>query len=735
MDIKSRALCLFLFALTVGSVSCSSNGEGESKPGSKAESKSENSASAPQSVSTPVQPSPSTADTELTLTSAIDQAIVDAGRALSGDPKAVREYVSRTIRPESYDGVVKGARGAYLTQAGSSADRSLLMAALIRGGGHKSDLRFGSCEGIGPVGARSAADGSAAAGAIDLEAVAAQVDIPDLSAGIRSLGKLLTQARLEANQSATQLTSALGPVLAPIIKSRSANMKGETPHVWPQIEEGGSWVDLDPSTESGSPPCSPTTTSAVLPPQLFHRIVLSVIVENRKSGSLQQSSALRAEYSTADLAASRILFAFGEPTGLVQSLQAAADGTIAYTPVLRIDGQTVKGTPIILPQIGGIGGAQALADANAGVFGGDFFGGSEEATAPPDEVTAAWIEIEMVGPGQSSISARSEIFDRLGMVARQAGSASSATPEPLREVAGEYAAMSSIWEIGLLLGESAASEAIPNLSLNVATADGLSALLDGLIRGFPTVRRDLGGVPAAPIIMLAGLVPTDTPPGAPAVSLILDAVHVPVVPPKDAAAAGGDALATVFAEAVLTADVGESSAHFDDVAGVIRAARSSSIPLRVIKPGDAATVLGASGNALARMASRSKQGFPIVALASAPSAGTGAASTAWWFVDPSTGAVRDEHENGRHDAIVERAVPEQKTASNMERLRSFGCKIAKPMIIASTAVFLLTGGVQGKDALKAMAKTAEAYNKNRERGEKALKIACGDRNVPQIPAP
>jgi len=249
------------------------------------------------------------------------------------------------------------------------------------------------------------------------------------------------------------------------------------------------------------------------------------------------------------------------------------------------------------------------------------------------------------------------------------------------------------------------------------------------------LRRDLGGAPATPIVMLAGLVPTDSPTGEPSVRLILDAIHIAPAPPKDATVAGRDATATVFAEEVLAAAVGEATAELDDVANVIRAARATSIPLLVIKPGDPAKVSGASASALARMASRSKQGFAVVAPTKAPITAAGVSKTAWWYVDPSTGTVRDEHENGRHDTLVERTAPEQKTASNMERLRNFGCKIAKPVVIAASAIFLLTGGVEGKDLLKAIAKTAEGYDKNRERGEKALKIACGDRNVPQIPAP
>jgi hypothetical protein len=234
------------------------------------------------------------------------------------------------------------------------------------------------------------------------------------------------------------------------------------------------------------------------------------------------------------------------------------------------------------------------------------------------------------------------------------------------------------------------------------------------------------------MIIVAGLVPANSQSGETVTRLVLDALHISATLPRDAAAAARDAVATPFAEDILVSLIGGSSPPLDDVAGVIRSVGASSIPWLVIEAGKVPSVPGASSDALARMELRSRRGQPLVTSANAPSA-AGVTKTAWWYVDPSTGIVRDEHENGRHTATVETATKESKTPSSMERLRSFACTVATPIVVATYAVFLMTSGQVGKDAVKAINKAGQSWVDRRKKIESAKQAACGKPSGPPIP--
>lgn len=734
---KSHSFLIMLLALIVSNASCSGNGDDKGgQNGSTGAEEPElfsgiSALELPQSAPLANESAAAADAPELTLTVVMDQAIVDTGRSLAGDPTAVREYVSREIAYESYDGVLKGAGGTYLTRSGNSADQTILVAALLRGGGHQSELRFASCNSVDLGGARSAGHRVSGESPFDYRGLVAQVSDPELGTAIRWFGDALTHARRQAKHTGSQLAATLERVLKPILDRRSTSLPVETAHIWLQLNQGGTWIDLDPATASGNPPCEPTATNASLSAQSFHRVALSVVVESLKSDALQESTVLRVEKTTADIATSGMLFVFGEPTGLVQRQGNVGDGLARYTPVFRIDGENIAGTPIVLPQIKTNDGPQGVAGGFADVLGSDFYGGVENAAIPADDVMAAWIQIEMIAPGREAIRVRSEIFNRLGMSTRVRGS-DSVVLLPLEKVQGEYAALSSAWQVGFLFGEMAAPEATLATSWNIATPDGISALLDSLVRTFPAVRREIGGAPATPMIIVAGLVPANSQSGEPVTRLVLDALHINATLPRDAIAAARDAVATPFAEDILVSIIGGRSFPLDDVAGVIRSAGESSTPLLVIEAGKVPSVPGASSDALARMELRSRRGQPLVTPANAPSA-AGVTKTAWWYVDPSTGIVRDEHENGRHPAVVETATKESKTPSSMERLRRFACTVATPVVVATYAIFIMTGGQVGKDAAKAVNKAGQAWVSRRKKIDEAKQIACGKPSGPPIP--
>lgn len=674
-------------------------------------------------------------DFNSSLKGEIGGAIRAAGLSMRGDPEAVRRFVGNQIAFETYEGVLKGAGGAFLTRTANSADQALLMAEMIGSHDPRPAIRFASCYRRETSVPGALAKETVAWNQGDLEALAGGVRDPDLKTRIRSFALAMRRAQLEAKDAAAALVPVVDSMVSSIIDKRGENSRAETTHVWLQVEQQGRWSDLDPSTATGAAPCSPTSVVSALPAAFFHRITVRLVVESRKDGRIQETEVLQLHDSTAALAASRVLFAFGEPFGLVQRQPASAAGLDRYTPVFRIDGETVSGAAIELPRISDVGSVQGLPDAAGGVFGGDFFGGGEEtAPLPEDAVTAAWLEIDVLEPGRLRTRVRSTVFDRLGAAARQDGSAPHVVVQPLEEIMHEYAAMSSVWQIGIVPGGTAAPEAARTYIYDPTTVDGLSAVLDGLVRVISQLRLALNGTSATPLVILAGAIPATGANGEPSARLVLDAVHVAVQFPANTSASVRDAISTPLAEDLLASQLGGDSQSVESMAGVMRAARKSAEPFVTVKPGESRHVRAASSEALARIRSRSEQGFALVLPASAVGA-AGDAQLAWWYVDPVTGVIGDEHENGRHPAVVERSVPESKNPSSMEQLRRFGCSIARPVVIAATAVFLLTKFTYGGDLLGAIADTQTEYIRNVERGEEALKVACGSGNVPTGGAP
>ncbi len=290
---------------------------------------------------------------------------------------------------------------------------------------------------------------------------------------------------------------------------------------------------------------------------------------------------------------------------------------------------------------------------------------------------------------------RSEVMDRLGIEARSSGTGAAAPLDPLEQFGGEYAALSPIWQIGVLVGEAVAPESQLG-GLHVTTFDGLSGQLDATMRTFPTFRREFGGQSGIPVVLLAGLEVTPEAAGPPSGRLVLDALHVPAASPQDAVEAAHDAQAILAAEQMILVATGEVPATLGSAGAVFDAARRDAIPLSVLGPGDTPQVPGASGQALMRMNIRLEDGFRLVTPSTAPSV-DGITRTAWYVIDPSTGLVRDEHESGRHVDISEEAGEQGEAASLLGKARKLVCTLGNKwnMAVVIFGSLLALGGEPG----------------------------------------
>jgi hypothetical protein len=144
----------------------------------------------------------------------------------------------------------------------------------------------------------------------------------------------------------------------------------------------------------------------------------------------------------------------------------------------------------------------------------------------------------------------------------------------------------------------------------------------------------------------------------------------------------------------------------------------------ILEPGDVPQVTGASPEALVRMSARLADGYTLVTPATAPAL-YGIAKTAWWLVDPVTGAVRDQHESGRHQANVEYGgTSATKESTTWSRFCAFANSMRTPIFIAAVALYAATGGQTGGGAISAINKIAQGREAQRRTAEKALQIAC-----------
>ena len=391
--------------------------------------------------------------------------------------------------------------------------------------------------------------------------------------------------------------------------------------MWVQVASGAGWRDLDTTTEAGVPPCTADQTMQALPDALRHTLRIQLDVESRLGDELRTTTPLSTEVPLALAALSPITFAFGAPDGLGARMGEVLEGRARYQPVLVIGDDIVTGGPI---EVGAPDGG-AL---------GELFGPED---GERDELTGAWLRFTLTAPDGSETLVSSEVLDRIGAAARDAGTAATAPLRDLVVVDDEYAALETIWQLAVMTGPIRVPAAATDLSLTMASGSETTAPIDAALRLYPSLVADLGGDPVGPTLLLAGVVPVASTGGAaPDTRLVLDALHVPGDHPIDPASAARDAQAVVGAERMLLELLGLEPLALGDAASVFEAADAAGIPWAVLRPGDTAEVEGASDDALARIARQLAAGNTVITPASAPAVGSDRGA-AWWVVDRRRG--------------------------------------------------------------------------------------------------
>jgi len=299
---------------------------------------------------------------------------------------------------------------------------------------------------------------------------------------------------------------------------------------------------------------------------------------------------------------------------------------------------------------------------------------------------------------------------------------------------GGAAALAARWQIGILVGDLRATEDLVDWDVDLRTTDGMAGRIDGLLRLFPSIRRDLGGLPTTgPIVLLAGLADVTGPakrgglePGEVITQLVFDALHVPVRAPRDVAEAGRDAAAIVAAEGMLIAIAGFTPHPFGSAESVFSSAATAGTALVLVSPGEPLAISGASPVAHARMGVALAAGRRILTPAVAPSL-YGTARTAWFAIDPVTGIVRDEHDSGRQSGMTEDVSNRTAGPSGWQRLCAFVGRISRPVALAGMLATSFAPGSMSKGAdtlAREVGKVAMTEEADRRKREIAQQVAC-----------
>lgn len=187
-------------------------------------------------------------------------------------------------------------------------------------------------------------------------------------------------------------------------------------HLWVEYRQGDTWVALDPSTKDARP--GESVAASQQTPALSHRVTVKVMVEERVSGRVTVSEALRHQATAADLHGARVSLSF--------KLSPAGAGWSAV-PLLQVEDKVITGR--VVAGSGLAGGAQNLGRQLFARPGQLPQGG-------PSEQTAAWIDFDFTYPSGRVATTRREMFDRIGPVARAEKREADAPVAPLEQTGG-----------------------------------------------------------------------------------------------------------------------------------------------------------------------------------------------------------------------------------------------------------------------------------------------------------
>ncbi|MBI3962373.1 MAG: hypothetical protein HY335_06460 [Deinococcus sp.] len=641
--------------------------------------------------------------------------IQELAEELGFDLQRSFNFVRDQISAEIYQGVLRGALGTLWSRAGNTADKTVLLAALLEQAQIPHRFVLGSLD---EATARQLVDAM-------FRSIPAELQPEPVATSETE------QAILDRHQAFQQvvLQSADAQVLPLAIALANAGIAAQPEpgldtllaeakaHVWLQYQAGERWVDLDPSfpdAEMGQVFATAETILPALPPELYHQLTIQVRVEQRADGQVSNIYPLAFATYPADLVGTEILFTHEISPSFIPSI-------MTLTPVLAVGDQQINGDPLDL-----INSVE------------DSFGGSTE-------VTGEWLEFVYTYPDGHTETTVREIFDRIGFVQRAAGDVANAELAILPEIYDTPIALTGLYSVLVAPGE-VSSQVLDQWLLAAVnpTADAISAgqadsLNDDAVVGEQLVRflhlinlstiltadnlaqeqASAQGVRTYQASARINVVSADLQEaaGERQLALKLDLHRAGYRTTSPEGGAGLAQLRRGVLEAVLERVLLEQLFNLPvtSASGTLAQAQAQGTQLQVVTT-DNVTQLGLSDTAVARIQTALSARLMVLAPGGALS------PAAWWEVDPASGTTTAVNESGLHPSVVEYVV----LVANVVNLAS-AITCAATMnrgICLATCVLSVVTLVAGALALEAIAfsKLLEAVSAGS--GFNAAQVSC-----------
>ncbi|HEY4441046.1 MAG TPA: hypothetical protein VGN14_11375 [Candidatus Elarobacter sp.] len=538
---------------------------------------------------------------------------------------AAYAYVRDGIATEPYAGAMRGAFGTLMARAGSSADKALLLAALLDA--QHVPIRY--------------ARATLADTDVDLllRAPAAPPDPGDGAAADPNVTAIAGKIQAAENAQIDAAAQSAAPLVDDLFARAgiiAANSGGVSPlraalrtHWWVQAQRDGGWVDLDPalpSTPQGSHLGANPTTFAALPDDAYATLTVRIFLD--RGGAKASTPALTVTRHITDLAGTPVVAGLGSPDAKVKDLASVTSAVASMT----------------------VGGQSSASDA-----------------IPLAELDAVRLELAVAMPGDAPRVARRTLYHRVAGDARTVAAAATVT-ETMLVTTGDYdTAFIDRREIENVQSEkplliwatehrsgpfpappAVAANAFPIEALRYAAGD--QQLRTRLAATLVPGGRFVFARPSVAAVRKSLRLDGKTLRGRIEFDVVDDGVTV----------AGGDAAAARRANAIRGAigDTVERRAIGAQGPGATRAlvdaAKAANVPLVVVAPaaGDPTTAVAFDGDARAQLSDLLAE-HQVAIAPQRPVALDGAQRAGWWALDPATGDLVGRMDDGAGQAKVE----------------------------------------------------------------------------------
>lgn len=378
---------------------------------------------------------------------------------LDKDPDAIFYWVRDNTSYVPYRGVLRGPQGVMIDRLGNSLDRALLLAGLLESAGNtvrlaRASLPEGEARNLlqkaGLARKEVRVEATAAPGSSGrLAGLSEQlaVDPAELRKDEKPFSRMDEEkARIALDRTASQSAMLLDlvgklPSRPPGISDR--DVRSGQDHWWVQRLKDGAWEDLDPTAPEAKPgmalaAAEETFEPAKLSRDLFHKIIIRIVIEQWSDGKLAETVALEHSLTPSELLGQAVVLNHAPLNWLGESddsqdkdlnagWKAHASREKEWFPLLKVGSQTFGQSSFtsageIHKNAGRKSRPEGVGGLAGGIFGGLSGRESSEEPRPDSCLTAEWLEYGIRAPEERELTIRREIFDLVGPAARAAGS-------------------------------------------------------------------------------------------------------------------------------------------------------------------------------------------------------------------------------------------------------------------------------------------------------------------------